>query len=94
MKIFTPILALAVLAAAQFNYDDWRAPAADDLRSPCPVLNALANHGFLPRDGRNSKFCLRASSNVELHSAVRLLTCGNAASRVSTTAHLLTRYSI
>lgn len=24
-----------------------------DLRSPCPVLNALANHGFLPRDGRN-----------------------------------------
>ncbi|KAG1520696.1 hypothetical protein G6F52_007425 [Rhizopus delemar] len=24
-----------------------------DLRSPCPMLNTLANHGFLPRDGRN-----------------------------------------
>lgn len=22
-------------------------------RSPCPVLNTLANHGFLPRDGKN-----------------------------------------
>ncbi|KAL8697067.1 MAG: hypothetical protein Q9224_002485 [Gallowayella concinna] len=24
-----------------------------DLRSPCPAINALANHGYLPRDGRN-----------------------------------------
>jgi hypothetical protein len=23
------------------------------LRSPCPALNTLANHGFIPRDGRN-----------------------------------------
>ncbi|KAI0791174.1 Chloroperoxidase, partial [Abortiporus biennis] len=23
-----------------------------DSRSPCPALNALANHGYLPRDGR------------------------------------------
>jgi hypothetical protein len=28
-------------------------PAADASRSPCPVLNSLANHGFLPRDGRD-----------------------------------------
>ena len=28
-------------------------PAADASRSPCPVLNSLANHGFLPRDGKN-----------------------------------------
>ncbi|KAL1855656.1 hypothetical protein Daus18300_011037 [Diaporthe australafricana] len=27
--------------------------AANASRSPCPVLNALSNHGFLPRDGRN-----------------------------------------
>lgn len=26
---------------------------ANASRSPCPVLNSLANHGFLPRDGRN-----------------------------------------
>ncbi|KAL8789578.1 MAG: hypothetical protein Q9195_006755 [Heterodermia aff. obscurata] len=24
-----------------------------DLRSPCPAVNALANHGYIPRDGRN-----------------------------------------
>ncbi|RDX55470.1 Cloroperoxidase [Lentinus brumalis] len=30
------------------------APATPgDSRSPCPALNALANHGYLPRDGRN-----------------------------------------
>ncbi|KAJ7664529.1 Cloroperoxidase [Mycena polygramma] len=26
---------------------------ATDARSPCPGLNALANHGYLPHDGRN-----------------------------------------
>jgi len=31
----------------------WRAPSADDDRAPCPMLNALANHGFLPHNGRN-----------------------------------------
>jgi hypothetical protein len=25
-------------------------------RSPCPALNALANHGILPRDGKNIRF--------------------------------------
>ncbi|KAJ7041654.1 Cloroperoxidase, partial [Mycena alexandri] len=29
------------------------APTATDLRGPCPGLNTLANHGYLPRDGRN-----------------------------------------
>ncbi|KAJ3111275.1 hypothetical protein HK100_002741 [Physocladia obscura] len=27
-------------------------PQATDSRSPCPALNILANHGYLPRDGR------------------------------------------
>ncbi|KAF5354419.1 hypothetical protein D9758_010764 [Tetrapyrgos nigripes] len=31
----------------------WKAPGPNDLRGPCPGLNTLANHGFLPRDGRN-----------------------------------------
>ncbi|KAJ7603195.1 Cloroperoxidase [Mycena polygramma] len=35
----------------------WIAPKATDVRSPCPGLNThvtpLANHGFLPRDGKN-----------------------------------------
>jgi len=28
-------------------------PQPGDLRSPCPALNTLANHGFLPRNGKN-----------------------------------------
>ncbi|KAJ7123742.1 Cloroperoxidase [Mycena epipterygia] len=31
----------------------WMAPTSTDARSPCPGLNTLANHGFLPRNGRN-----------------------------------------
>ncbi|KAI9457864.1 Chloroperoxidase [Boletus coccyginus] len=32
-------------------------PAAwGDKRSPCPALNALANHGYLPHDGKNIGF--------------------------------------
>ncbi|KAJ7481266.1 Chloroperoxidase [Mycena galericulata] len=31
-------------------------PKEGDKRSPCPALNALANHGILPRDGQNIKF--------------------------------------
>ncbi|CAG8822533.1 32533_t:CDS:2, partial [Gigaspora margarita] len=29
------------------------APKEGDVRSPCPALNAMANHGYLPRDGKN-----------------------------------------
>nr|XP_036578938.1 chloroperoxidase [Colletotrichum truncatum]KAF6786321.1 chloroperoxidase [Colletotrichum truncatum] len=29
----------------------WQAPDASVKRSPCPMLNSLANHGYLPRDG-------------------------------------------
>jgi len=31
----------------------WQAPTPTDVRSPCPMLNSLANHGYLPRDGKN-----------------------------------------
>lgn len=31
----------------------YQAPGTSDSRSPCPGLNALANHGILPRDGKN-----------------------------------------
>ncbi|KAK0511179.1 hypothetical protein JMJ35_006731 [Cladonia borealis] len=27
-------------------------PSKTDLRGPCPLVNALANHGYIPRDGR------------------------------------------
>lgn len=31
----------------------YQAPTDTDVRSPCPGLNAAANHGLLPRDGKN-----------------------------------------
>ncbi|KAF9265817.1 Cloroperoxidase [Marasmius fiardii PR-910] len=31
----------------------YQRPTTGDVRGPCPGLNTLANHGFLPRDGRN-----------------------------------------
>ncbi|KAM5545946.1 hypothetical protein V8D89_000072 [Ganoderma adspersum] len=37
-------------------WPQYAAPKAGDSRSPCPGLNALANHGILPRDGKNIKF--------------------------------------
>ncbi|KAL8966248.1 MAG: hypothetical protein Q9183_003456, partial [Haloplaca sp. 2 TL-2023] len=33
---------------------DYAPPKSTDIRSPCPAINALANHGYLPRDGRNA----------------------------------------
>ncbi|SMQ46556.1 unnamed protein product [Zymoseptoria tritici ST99CH_1A5] len=35
------------------RWQDWRKPGPNDVRSPCPGLNALANHNFIHRDGRN-----------------------------------------
>lgn len=40
-------------AHAHLKPGEWAPPGPGDARSPCPVLNTLANHGFLPRDGYN-----------------------------------------
>ncbi|KAI0141973.1 Chloroperoxidase [Pestalotiopsis sp. NC0098] len=32
---------------------EWRAAGLGDSRSPCPMLNSMANHGWLPHDGKN-----------------------------------------
>ncbi|KAG8527869.1 uncharacterized protein KY384_006785 [Bacidia gigantensis] len=32
---------------------DYSPSKSSDLRSPCPLVNSLANHGYIPRDGRN-----------------------------------------
>ncbi|KAK3116741.1 hypothetical protein LTR53_002574 [Teratosphaeriaceae sp. CCFEE 6253] len=31
---------------------EWQAPGAGDARGPCPGLNTLANHNYLPHDGK------------------------------------------
>ncbi|KAI0168062.1 Chloroperoxidase [Pestalotiopsis sp. NC0098] len=35
------------------DYSSWSPAGPDDYRGPCPMMNTLANHGFLPHDGRN-----------------------------------------
>ncbi|OLN96667.1 putative sterigmatocystin biosynthesis peroxidase stcC 2 [Colletotrichum chlorophyti] len=37
--------------AAEVAAHPWLPPDASAVRSPCPMLNSLANHGYLPRDG-------------------------------------------
>jgi len=62
--------------------------AGDDKRSPCPAINTLANHGYLPHDGKNVGFwqlvqALRSVYNLSLLLAVlfalgAFLLCGHA----------------
>jgi hypothetical protein len=62
---FVAVLAASVLCAtvsalpsdhARFvskrRGSEFQAPAAGDVRGPCPFLNMLANHGYLPRNGK------------------------------------------
>ena len=41
----------------------WEAPGPNDARGPCPGLNALANHGYLPRNGYASIVQLTIATN-------------------------------
>ena len=34
---------------------EWIPSGTGDVRSPCPAMNALSNHGYLPRNGKNIK---------------------------------------
>lgn len=58
MKLPTPLLTLALLLPSvsptpTIDFSKWHAALPGDLRSPCPALNALANHYIIPHDGRN-----------------------------------------
>ncbi|KAG7085892.1 hypothetical protein E1B28_003426 [Marasmius oreades] len=35
---------------------EYAPPKKSDVRSVCPALNTMANHGYIPRDGRNLTF--------------------------------------
>jgi len=41
---------------AEGKWPAYVAPKEGDSRSACPALNALANHGILPHDGKNIRF--------------------------------------
>ncbi|KAJ7210724.1 Chloroperoxidase, partial [Mycena pura] len=62
------ILAAASLAYGSTGHQDdheWRAPTATDVRSPCPGLNTLANHGYLPRNGKNISIPMMLDAALE-----------------------------
>ncbi|KAI0096360.1 Cloroperoxidase [Nemania sp. FL0031] len=56
-----PLLAPAFTIGLAFGYTpsyphdehSWAPASPGDFRGPCPMMNTLANHGFIQRDGRN-----------------------------------------
>nr|ARH52644.1 heme-thiolate peroxidase [Ustulina deusta] len=50
---FATLLFPAVVLGAACPYGTFSPEKPTDTRGVCPMLNALANHGFLPRDGRD-----------------------------------------
>ncbi|KAK2594730.1 hypothetical protein QQS21_007580 [Conoideocrella luteorostrata] len=47
---------LAAEGALDQKFYDWKPPTKGDVRSPCPGINTLANHGFINRNGRDVNF--------------------------------------
>jgi hypothetical protein len=43
-------------AGHNLNWPEYVPPKDGDSRSACPMLNAMANHGILPHDGKNISF--------------------------------------
>ncbi|KAI1276421.1 Chloroperoxidase [Xylaria sp. FL0933] len=50
---FTILAYPAVVLGAACPYGTFKPEEPTDTRGVCPMLNTLANHGFLPRNGRN-----------------------------------------
>ncbi|KAF2823479.1 Cloroperoxidase [Ophiobolus disseminans] len=53
MKHFFVIFLIFATVSAFADFNKWEPQHAGELRGPCPALNALANHGFIPRNGRD-----------------------------------------
>ncbi|KAF5983070.1 2-hydroxyacylsphingosine 1-beta-galactosyltransferase [Fusarium bulbicola] len=53
---WTTFFAIVASALPDPKGHEFRAAGPYDSRSPCPGLNALANHGYLPRDGANINY--------------------------------------
>ncbi|KAK1573991.1 Chloroperoxidase [Colletotrichum navitas] len=88
------VLAAVVTMAANTNAADvpahpWLAPGADAVRGPCPMLNSLANHGYLPHTGKEiSMTDLISGLGTALHFNESLVrTLGTPAFATSTTGN-------
>jgi len=49
--LFEPVNTFKESQRIDLSKNPYIAPGPNDLRGPCPGLNAFANHGFLPRNG-------------------------------------------
>ncbi|KAI2622370.1 Cloroperoxidase [Hypoxylon sp. NC1633] len=46
------VVAFASAAHSASLHAGWKPAGPNDVRAPCPMLNTLANHGFLPHNGK------------------------------------------
>ncbi|KAK0876215.1 ccr4 associated factor [Friedmanniomyces endolithicus] len=53
----------------EIDWSKWSPPGNGDVRSPCPAINSLANHGILPHNGKN---ITKAMANEALTKALHL----------------------
>ncbi|TKX19842.1 sterigmatocystin biosynthesis peroxidase-like protein 4 [Elsinoe australis] len=53
LSLLTTLSMVADVAWCRATIPDWHPPGPLDIRGPCPMLNAFANHGLLPRNGLN-----------------------------------------
>ncbi|WPG97684.1 Chloroperoxidase [Acrodontium crateriforme] len=65
----------------KYDFTKWSPAGPHDARSPCPVLNSLANHYILPHDGKNLTISLLQQAlpgalNLEYSLATVLATGG------------------
>jgi hypothetical protein len=46
------VLTTLLQTTAAVDFTNWSPPSGNDVRSPCPGLNSLANHNILPHSGK------------------------------------------
>ncbi|KAK8091005.1 hypothetical protein PG994_000510 [Apiospora phragmitis] len=76
MRSTTALVVSLATSVAAVNDNIWKAPTASDRRSPCPMLNSLANSGYFNRDGLNislSDFSTVLSDVINLDPAATAL---------------------
>ncbi|KAF2131805.1 Cloroperoxidase [Dothidotthia symphoricarpi CBS 119687] len=54
LDIATLLKSLGPAPASDPRFTNFKPAGSGDVRSPCPGLNALANHNFIPHNGRNN----------------------------------------
>lgn len=52
LSAIVPLVFSALALASDADTHPFVPPGPGDVRSPCPALNNLANHGFLPHSGK------------------------------------------